>query len=72
MPEYEFYCTNETCDLINVTVIRKFHMVDEKHGKCLSCGNPLKRKFMDFMDEYKGEGFTRSADAREEKDVWKR
>ena len=71
MPEYEFFCVSEGCEMEGKVVLLKFHMVDIKEGTCESCNNALKRKFMDFTDQYKGDGFTRSADAKEERDVWK-
>jgi predicted nucleic acid-binding Zn ribbon protein len=71
MPDYEFYCTHEGCGLKGKIVLRKFHMNDEKHGNCLECGSLLQRKLGNFVDQYKGSDFTRSADAKEEVDVWK-
>jgi len=71
MPDYEFCCVTEDCEMKDVVVLRWFHMNDVKSGSCETCGKHLKRILGNFIDQYKGEGFTRSADAKEEVDVWK-
>jgi predicted nucleic acid-binding Zn ribbon protein len=71
MPIYEFYCVNSGCPGFNSIIEETQRMNDEHKAQCQFCGGDMKRKFGNFIDQYKGEGFTRSADAKEEVDVWK-
>ena len=72
MPEYEFFCPNENCSSKGATKIRTFRMNDEKKSTCENCKTPLVRKLLPFIDQYKGNGFSKSADAKEEVDAFKK
>jgi hypothetical protein len=64
MPDYEFRCITDGCLAKGRVVLRKFGMNDEKSGTCDCCGNPLERKYGNFMT-------AGNADELEEEAVWK-
>jgi hypothetical protein len=70
MPIYEFFCNNENCNLYKIVCEINQRMSDTHEQICPICDKKMVRKYS-FIDQYKGRDFTKSADEKESKDVWK-
>jgi len=68
---YEFLCDNLECKYSKERFTDWCKYEDIGNVRCPICGSECKKQLSLFNDQYKGEGFTRSATAKEEKDVWR-